>query len=142
MKTTLTLLLLAFTFSLFGQDIPTQISDALETPDTSVLVKAYSKRYYVDSAGQIANIQAVRSDMQYFILGYIPSRYVGQEIEFLEPDCSGNYTESTFLNTGGELFPICFYYRLRQPNTPPMNPTDSLGVDVYYKVKVKTFWTN
>lgn len=142
MKTTLTLLLVIFAMNLFGQYIPMQIMGALETPDTSVLLTGYSKRYYLDSAEQIADIQAVRADMNYFVLNYIPNRYNGQTVEYLEPGCTENYKESTHLNTGGEIYPICFYYKVIQPNNPPINSSDSLAVDVYYKVKIRTFWEN
>ena len=140
MKYLISIVLLAFSLNVYGQNIQTQIKDALETPDTAILTKAYSKRYYLDSAEQITNIAAVRSDIEYFILDYIPSRYIGQVVEYLNPVCEGAFTEETFLNSGGEEYPVCFYYRIRQPNNPPMNPTDKTAVDVYYKVKIKVFW--
>lgn len=140
MRKLITILLVGLFLPLFGQDIPTQVREALETPDTSLLVKAYSVRYYLDSLEQIEDLQLVREDVEYFILDYLPSRYVGQIVEYIEPECTGAYSESTYLNTNDFLYPICFYYRKRSPNNPPANPTDKWAVDIYYKVKIKVFW--
>lgn len=123
-----------------AQTIPQQIQETLESPDTVENVILYVKRYYLDSNDLIEDVEPVRSDMEWYVFERMPEKFPDRNIEYLEHSCdrSGDYI--TYLNSGGEQYPICFSIAIREPNTPPANVTDRRAVDVSYKFLVRLTW--
>lgn len=117
-----------------------QIKETLESEDEVVHTIKYVKRYYLGTNDLIEDLKPVREDMEWYVLTRMPEKFPDRNIEYLEQECDGSNEYNTFLNTGGEQYPICFSTQLREANTPPANVTDKDAVDVSYTFKVKLTW--
>lgn len=140
----ITLFLALFLFSCGktteAQTIPEQIQETLESPDTVENVILYVTRYYLDSNDLIEDVQPVREDMEWYVFERMPEKFPDRDIEYLQHRCDGNGEYVTYLNSGGEEYPICFSIAIREPNNPPINVTDKRAVDVSYKFLVRLTW--
>lgn len=141
---TITLFLALFLFSCGkkteAQTIPEQIQETLEAPDTVENVVLYVVRYYLDSNDLIEDVKPVRDDMEWYVFTRMPEKFPDRNIEYLEHACDGPGDYITYLNSGGEEYPVCFSIAIREPNNPPINITDKRAVDVSYKFRVRLTW--
>lgn len=130
----------AFSNKAEAQTIPEQIQETLESEDTVVNTILYVKRYYLDSNDLIEDLEPVRSDMEWYIFERMPEKFPGRNITYLEESCDSGNEYTTFLNSGGQQYPICFSTVFREGNDPPNNFSEKNAVDVRYKFTVKLTW--
>lgn len=115
----------------WSQDLTEELRDVLEQPDTvEVNLKVYAPHYYLDSADNIQDYLAIRSEIEWYMLERVPEWYPSHEIVYKNCPSDNSRTES-FLNTGGQTLPVSFRYRVFEPNTV-INPTDNPRLVVYY----------